>query len=216
MVTVRDDPTFRLGRALAAQQAVVHQAAALAVFVGGCAMWRFSPLHEPEPLTGVVISVGGLVLGVVLMVGWSRHEEATMCTDDVILSGFLTMARDTPVQRAVSHRLISIEKPRSRRRLASDLRWRLKLADGTERPSPGYMRASVLPPLCPSERRTLLGRAVAGGCDDQPPRTSTRTPPGAGHPLERSSPTHRGSTSTAITWQGKNCGVDSTQIGIDR
>ena len=156
VVTVRDDPTFRLGRALADQRAVADQATALGVFLGGCAMWRFSPLQEPEPLTGIVISVGGLVLGVVLMVGWSRHEEATMCTDDVILSGFLTLAHDTPVQRAVSHRLVSIEKPRSRRRLASDLRWRLELAAGTARPSPGYVRASVLPPLCPSERRVFL------------------------------------------------------------
>jgi hypothetical protein len=156
VVTVRDDPTFRLGRALADQESVVNQAAALGVFLAGCAMWRFSPLHEPEPITGAVISVGGLVLGVVLMVGWSKHEDAVTCTDDVILSGFLTMGQDTPVQRAVSHRLVSIEKPRSRRRLASGLRWRLRLADGSARPSPGYMRASALPPLGPSERSVFL------------------------------------------------------------
>ncbi len=155
-VTVRDDPTFRLGRALADQRAVTHQAVALGVFLTGCAMWRFTPLHEPEPFTGMVIAVGGLVLGVVVMLGWSKHEETTACVDDVILSGFLTMIQDTPVQRAVSHRLTSIETPRSRRRLAGDLRWRLKLADGTARPSPGYMRASVLPPLGASERRVLL------------------------------------------------------------
>ena len=119
-------------------------------------MWRFSPLHEPEPFTGAMISVGGVALGVVLMLGWLRHEDALACTDDVILSGFLAVAEDTPVQRAVSHRLAWIEKPRSRRRLASDLRWRLKLADGSARPSPGYMRASVLPPLGPAERRVYL------------------------------------------------------------
>jgi hypothetical protein len=158
VVTVRDDPTFRLGRALADQRAVVDQAIALGVFLGGCAMWRFSPLHEPEPFTGAVIAVGGLVLGVVLMLGWSKHDEAVTCVDDVILSGrfAVTTAGGTPVQRAVSHRVASIETPRSRRRLASDLRWRLKLADGTARPSPGYMRASAFPPLGPSERRILL------------------------------------------------------------
>jgi hypothetical protein len=113
-------------------------------------------LHEPEPFTGAVIAVGGVVLGVVALVGWLQHEEAIRCTDDVILSGFLTTARDTPVQRAVSSRLAMIETPRARRRLASDLRWRLKLADGTAKPSPGYMRASALPPLGPSERRVFL------------------------------------------------------------
>jgi hypothetical protein len=156
VVTVREDPTFRLGRALADQRAVVDQGIALGVFLAGCAMWRFSPLREPEPFTGAVIAVGGLVLGIVILLGWLRHEEAITCTDDVILSGFLTTTQDTPVQKAVSHRLATIEKPRSRRRLASDLRWRLKLADGTARPSPGYMRASVVPPLGPSERRVLL------------------------------------------------------------
>jgi len=155
-VTVQDDPTFRLGRALTDQRAVVDQAAALGVLLAGCTMWRFSPLHEPEPFTGAAIAVGGLVLGAVVLVGWLRHEEAITCADDVILSGFLTTAQDTPVQRAVSHRLATIEKPRSRRRLASDLRWRLRLADGTARPSPGYMRASVLPPLGPSERHVFL------------------------------------------------------------
>lgn len=156
MVTVRDDPTFRLGRALANERAVAVQAAALGAFLVGCAMWRLSPLHEPEPITGGALAVGGIVLGVVLLVGWLRHEDAITCVDDVILSGFLTTAHDTPVQRAVAHRLVSIEKPRSRRRLASDLRWRLKLADGTAHPSPGYVRASVLPPLGPAERRVLV------------------------------------------------------------
>lgn len=158
VVTVRDDPTFRLGRALADQRAVVDQVIALAVFLGGCAMWRFSPLHEPEPFTGAVIAVGGTVLGVVLLFGWSKHDETIICVDDVILSGCLatTTAGETPVQRAVAHRVESIETPRARRRLAGDLRWRLKLADGTARPSPGYMRASVLPPLSPSERRVLI------------------------------------------------------------
>jgi hypothetical protein len=119
-------------------------------------MWRFSPLHEPEPFTGAVISVGGVVLGIVLMFTWFRHEDAITCADDVILSGFLTEAGDTPVQRAIAHRLVSIERARARRRLASDLRWRLMLADGTARPSPGYIRASVAPPLGPLERRVLL------------------------------------------------------------
>jgi hypothetical protein len=156
VVAVPDDPAFRLCRALADKRAVVEQAMALAVFLGGCAMWWLSPLHEPEPFVGIVIVVGALVLAVVLMVAWSKREDATMRTDDLILSGFSTEADDTAIQRAVSHRLTAIETPRSRRRLATDLRWRLKLADGIVRPSAGYMRASVLPPLCPSERRVLL------------------------------------------------------------
>jgi len=129
---------------------------ALAAFLSGCAMWWLSPLHEPEPFVGIVIVVGAFVLAIVLMMTWSKRDEATTRTDDLILSGFSTEVDDTPIQRAVSHRLIAIEKPRSRRRLATDLRWRLKLAGGTVRPSAGYLRASVLPPLCPSERRVLL------------------------------------------------------------
>ena len=63
---------------------------------------------------------------------------------------------DSPIAHSVAHRMGSIETPRARRRLASDLRWRIRLADGTTRPSPGYIRASVLPPLGRSERRILV------------------------------------------------------------
>lgn len=153
---MQDDPTLRLARALADQRSIHHQAIILSGLLAGCAMWRFSPLHEPEPLVGIAIIVGVLALAVLLLLGWVKHEVATESTDDVILTGSLPWIGHTPVQRAVRHRIDSIETTRARRRLAADLRWRIRLAEGAVRPSPGYIRASVLPPLCSFERHVLL------------------------------------------------------------
>jgi hypothetical protein len=126
------------------------------VFVGGCAVWRFSPLNEPDLFVAVLIVFGLLALVVDLAVVWGKHEDAVVCADELILAGFCGDARRTPIERAVLHRLCWIEKPRERRRLADALRWRLRLADGATRPSPGYVRACAFPPLSPSQRRALL------------------------------------------------------------
>jgi hypothetical protein len=152
---VRADSTG-LARALATQRAIVDQATGLGVFLAGCAAWWLSPMHEPQPFIGAVIFIGAIALVVELAFGWATHEEAIMCADELILAGFSGDARRTPIERAVLHRVWSIEKPRERRRLADALRWRLRLADGTTRPSPGYIRACAFPPLTRSQRRALL------------------------------------------------------------
>jgi hypothetical protein len=146
----------RLAQALAGQQALIDQATRLGVFVAGCAVWRISPLNEPEPFVLFVVFVGLIALVVELAILWVRHEDVVASSDDLILAGFFGDARRTPIERAVSHRLSSIEKPRVRRRLADALRWRLRLADGTARLSPGYIRASAFPPLSRSQRRAIL------------------------------------------------------------
>ena len=53
-------------------------------------------------------------------------------------------------------RISSIESQRARHRLAQDIRWRLRLATGTARPSPGYIRACAFPPLGTAGRRVFL------------------------------------------------------------
>ena len=148
--------TTQLARSLATQRAIVDQATGVGVFLAGCATWWIAPIQTPQPFVGVVIFVGGIALLVELMVGWAAHEEALMCADELILAGFCGDARRTPIEQTVWHRQCSMEKPRSRRRLADALRWRLRLADGTTRPSPGYVRACVFPPLSRSQRRALL------------------------------------------------------------
>lgn len=152
---MRTDSTD-LAHVLEAQRAIVDQATGLAVFLAGCLMWWLSPIREPEPFVGTVLLLGGIGLLVELAFGWAKHEEVAMCADDLILAGCFGNGRRTPTESAVSHRLDSIEKPRSRRQLANALRWRLRLAQGTARPSPGYIRASAYPPLSRSQRRALL------------------------------------------------------------
>jgi hypothetical protein len=152
---VRPDSTG-LARALAAQHAIVDQAIGLGVFLAGCATWWLAPIQTPQPFVGAVIFFGGIGLVVELAFGWATHEQAIMCADELILAGFWGDTRRTPIERTVWHRLCSIEQPRSRRRLADALRWRMRLADGTTRPSPGYVRACAFPPLSRSQRRALL------------------------------------------------------------
>ena len=156
-----DDPVYRLGRALTEEHTAKVRAAAVGAFLGGCVFWRLSPLHEPEPLVGAAIMIGSLVLGIAVLIALTKHDEATFCTDDLILTGYAPGDGETPIARAVAHRVTSIESRRRRRRLASSLRWRMELAEGRTRPSPGYTRASVLPPLCASERRVLLAERDA-------------------------------------------------------
>jgi hypothetical protein len=150
------DPTSCLAQTLARRRAILRQCRALAGVLVGCAAWRLSPLGEPEAYTGLVLLIGSAALIVDLGVGSVERARATAYADELILSGFACQSARTPIERAVSDRLGWVEKPRVRHRLARDLRWRLRLADGTLRASPGYMRASVLPPLVAYERQALL------------------------------------------------------------
>ncbi|MGH3430501.1 MAG: hypothetical protein ACRDQZ_23530 [Mycobacteriales bacterium] len=146
----------RLARSLDAQRAIVDQAMGLGVFLGGCVAWWVVPIQTPQPFVGAVTLLGGIALVVELVFGWATHEEAVMCADELILAGFCGGTQRTPIELTVWHRLCAIEKSRSRRRLANAQRWRLRLADGTTRLSPGHLRACAFPPLTPSQRRALL------------------------------------------------------------
>jgi hypothetical protein len=150
------DPTSCLAQTLVRRRAIVRQSIALAGVLVGCAAWRLSPLGEPEPYTGLVLLIGSAVLVVDLWIGWVERVHAIAYADELILSGFTCRSLRTPIERAVSQRMVSVAKPRARHRLARDLRWRLRLADRTLGSSPGYVRASVLPPLVWYEREVLL------------------------------------------------------------
>lgn len=152
---MRPDAT-RLASALATQHSIVDQAIGLGVFLAGCAAWWLAPIQTPQPFVGAVVLLGGVALAVELAFGWATHDDAIVCADELILAGFYGNAQQTPIEQTVWHRVCTIEKPRSRRRLANALRWRLRLADGTTRPSPGYLRACAFPPLSRSQRRALL------------------------------------------------------------
>ncbi|MGH3426042.1 MAG: hypothetical protein ACRDQZ_00445, partial [Mycobacteriales bacterium] len=153
------DATCCLARALARRQVIVRQCGALGVVLAGCAVWWLSPLGEPEPYVGLVLVFGGAALVVDIAVGWDSRVRATVYADELILAGFTCALMRTPIERAVLRRLCWVEKPRSRHRLASDLRWRLELAQGFLRPSPGYLRISVLPPLVAYERQALCAES---------------------------------------------------------
>ncbi len=152
---VRPDAT-RLARSLATQRAIADQVTGLIVFLAGFVAWWLAPIQTPRPFVGSVILLGGIAVVVELALGWATHEEAIMCADELILAGFCAATQRTPIERTVWHRVCAIEKSQSRRRLANALRWRLRLADGTTRPSPGYLRACVFPPLSQPQRRALL------------------------------------------------------------
>jgi len=152
---VQDCSASRLARALSMERLLFRQAVALGVFLSVCAIARLSPFHEPEPITGILILTCMLVLCVVLAERWKQRDDATSVADDLILLGYAGERRRTPVDCALADRIAAIETPRARHRLATDLRWRLRLAAGTARPSPGYARACAFPPLGTVGRRVF-------------------------------------------------------------
>ncbi len=158
------DATSCLAQALARGRVIVRQCVALGAVLAGCAVWWLSPLDEPEPFVGWVLLVGGVVLLVDLGLGGFEHARATAHADELILAGFTRLSGRTPIERAVAHRLCWVQRPRSRHRLANDLRRRLRLADGSLHPSRGYMRATVLRPLAAYERRALLDEYPLVSC----------------------------------------------------
>jgi hypothetical protein len=141
------DPTSGLVRALEAQRRVRRQIALLVMLVAACGAWWLAPINEPQPLTGIVIGTGALVLVVEFLVDWSARDAAGEYADDLILTGFVGASRRSPIDRAVSGRIERMEEPRSRQRLATALRWRVRLAQGSVLPSPGMVRACAYPPL---------------------------------------------------------------------
>lgn len=150
------DPTSCLADALERSRILARQSAALAAALAGCGLWTLSPLREPEPFLGLSLILGACALVVVLAFGWSARCRASACADEIILSGFTGDSGRTPIERAVAGRTRWLERRRTRRRLADHLRWRLRLAEGSLGLSPGYVRASVHPPLATYERQALL------------------------------------------------------------
>jgi hypothetical protein len=156
VVVMRDCSATRLARALSAQRVVTRQAVALGLFLGVCALAKLSPFREPEPVTRTLIVIGAVILAIAVVWAWARHEVATSIADELILLGFAGERRRTPVDCALADRIAAIETPRARHRLAEDLRWRVRLASGATRVSPGYIRASVFPPLGSGRREVFL------------------------------------------------------------
>jgi hypothetical protein len=149
------NPTSRLAAALERSRTIVRQVIALGATLGVCGALRLSPLGEPEPFVELLLAAGAGVLSVELGLAWRARRCASACADEIILSG-CTGGTRTPVERAVARRTRWLERPRTRRRLAEHLRWRLRLAEGSLGMSPGYVRASVHPPLAAYERRAML------------------------------------------------------------
>ena len=160
-------PTSELAHILEVRRSVHRQAVAVLVVVILGAAWRLSPLREPEPLTLVALAAGGAVFALELGVAWYERIQAERLADELILSGFGDLHTDTRIGRSVSTRVSRLQSQRARRRLAADLRWRVRLANGWTRPSAGYLRAAAFPPLDPAQRdvvresgATLLGIAA--------------------------------------------------------
>ena len=153
---MRDDPAFRLGRAIDQRRVILRQTVGVAGVVAGFVVWRVVPLNQPEPFTSAIFIVGGVALTVLVVLLVLREEEERWCADRLIVSTRGQLAGKTPISTAVARRVQRLESARFRHRLAEALVWRLRLAEGEARPSVGYMRASVLPPLSRQERCTLV------------------------------------------------------------
>ena len=150
------DTTRRLANALDAGRTFGRQSAGLLAMVVACSAWILSVPQAPEPFAWLLLGVAACALMLELALTVGAHRRAAACADELILTGFACESTRTPVERAIARRAAWLERPRTRHRLAEHLRWRLQLAEGSLGVSPGYMRASVDPPLARYERRVLL------------------------------------------------------------
>ena len=150
------DTTRSLAGALDAARTFGRQSAGLLTMVVACAAWILSPARTPEPFAGLLLGVAACALLVELALAVAARRRAAACADELILTGFACESTRTPVERAIARRAAWLGRPRTRHRLAEHLRWRLQLAEGSLGVSPGYMRASLHPPLATYERRALL------------------------------------------------------------
>jgi hypothetical protein len=144
--------TSKLAHTLSLRRSIRRQAIAVALLLIVAAAWRLSPLHEPEPLTLVILAIGSAVLVIELAAAWWEGEQADHYADELILTGFADTTPHTPIGCTVAHRVTRLESRHARRRLAHDLRWRVRLANGWTRLSPGYVRTSTAPPLSSAQR----------------------------------------------------------------
>lgn len=154
------DTTRSLASALDGARTFGRQAAGLLALVLACSAWILSPAHTPEPFAGLLLGVAACALLIELALTLAARRRAAACADELILSGFAFESTRTPVERAIARRAAWLERPRTRHRLAEHLRWRLRLAEGSLGLSPGYMRASVHPPLARYERTALLANCT--------------------------------------------------------
>jgi hypothetical protein len=92
---------------------------------------------------------------------WERRI-AQQFAEDLILTGFSGDGQRTPIGRAVAHRIARLEGARHRRQLATDLRWRVRLAEGYANSFlwPGLVRAHMYPPLSLVQRRVMCEEAA--------------------------------------------------------
>ena len=129
----------------------------LAVMVGlGTAatlVWRATDragvVSNLAPLLGVAAS------GVILSFAWLRHQDATQGADDIILNGE-PVDDESEAGRAVAKRLRSLQRPRSRKHLAEELRWQLRLAEEALATRPAGLPRKTISTLTPDQRRALI------------------------------------------------------------
>ncbi len=110
---------------------------------------RAGVVSNLAPLLGVAAS------GVILSFAWLRHQDVTQCADDIILNGE-PMDNESEAGRAVAKRLRSLQRPRSRKHLAEELRWQLRLAEEAVDADQAGTRPKTISTLTHDQRRALI------------------------------------------------------------
>ncbi len=143
-----------LARALAWRGRLVAVSAVAAAITAASIAWRAT-----EPVTTITNALPLLALagcGVLASLAWMRHQDVVTESDELILAGDRG-APDSSVARAVARRERSLQSPRSRTRLAHELRWQLELAQQAVAPDGGGSR--TISTLNPDQRAAMVASA---------------------------------------------------------
>lgn len=160
-------PGADLASANATTRAAARQAFAMALVAGVAAGVVVAPIHEPEPITSVVVVLASLGTLVASAVGLIEHDRALRHADRLIEQGFRCDGRVDATSRFVARRIAYLESYKHRVALARLCQQDLDLSQTRDDPV-GYPQPYVSTTTL-RQNADVLRRIIAnledGPCD---------------------------------------------------
>ena len=140
--------------ALVARRRVAWQAGAMGMLTVGCAVWWLARPTSSGSFPTLALVLGLVASTLLAAVYWTRTRDVASRVDDLILCGVSPEEEGAVVAAAITERRVAIQSPRSRRKLAENLRRDLESAEKASRHvHPAHLNDSSHSSIRPSAER---------------------------------------------------------------